>query len=125
MADFPDIVEASLRARFVSLGVQPGDVEEVFIRGAGAGGQKINKFKLIPTVSRRARLKPSTMRRAREVFLELQCLSLCLLKTTVETTERERFQIRITNVSLRCATFAYCFTGFARREARNGLPKIW
>jgi len=43
MADFPDIVEASLRARFVSLGVQPGEVEEHFIRGAGAGGQKINK----------------------------------------------------------------------------------
>ena len=43
MADFPDIVEASLRARFVSLGVQPGEVEECFLRGAGAGGQKINK----------------------------------------------------------------------------------
>jgi protein subunit release factor B len=43
MADFPTIVEASLRARFVSLGVQPDDVEESFIRGAGAGGQKINK----------------------------------------------------------------------------------
>ena len=43
MADFPDIVEAPLRARFVSLGVQPGDIEESFIRGSGAGGQKINK----------------------------------------------------------------------------------
>lgn len=43
MADFPDIVEASLRARFVSLGVQSNDVEEEFIRGSGAGGQKINK----------------------------------------------------------------------------------
>jgi len=43
MADFPDIVEAPLRARFVSLGVQPDDVEETFIRGTGAGGQKINK----------------------------------------------------------------------------------
>jgi protein subunit release factor B len=43
VADFPDVVEASLRARFVSLGVQPGEVEECFIRGAGAGGQKINK----------------------------------------------------------------------------------
>lgn len=43
MADFPDIVEASLRARFVSLGVAADEVEEVFIRGAGAGGQKINK----------------------------------------------------------------------------------
>ncbi|HEX2862035.1 MAG TPA: peptide chain release factor-like protein [Lacunisphaera sp.] len=43
MADFPDIVEASLRARFVSLGVKPDEVEECFIRGAGAGGQKINK----------------------------------------------------------------------------------
>jgi protein subunit release factor B len=43
MADFPGIVEASLRVRFVSLGVRPDDVEEQFIRGAGAGGQKINK----------------------------------------------------------------------------------
>ena len=43
MADFPDIVEAPLRARFVSLGVRPEEVEERFVRGAGAGGQKINK----------------------------------------------------------------------------------
>ena len=43
MADFPDIVEASLRTRFVSLGVRADEVEECFIRGAGAGGQKINK----------------------------------------------------------------------------------
>ena len=43
MADFPDIVEASLRARFVSVGVRPEEVEECFIRGTGAGGQKINK----------------------------------------------------------------------------------
>jgi len=43
MAEFPDILEASLRARFVSLGVHPGEVEERFVRGAGAGGQKINK----------------------------------------------------------------------------------
>lgn len=43
MADFPDIVEASLGARFVSLGVRPEEVEERFVRGTGAGGQKINK----------------------------------------------------------------------------------
>ncbi len=43
MAGFPDILEASLHARFVSLGVRPGDVEERFVRGTGAGGQKINK----------------------------------------------------------------------------------
>jgi protein subunit release factor B len=43
MADFPDIVEAPLRARFASLGVRPGEVEERFVRGTGAGGQKINK----------------------------------------------------------------------------------
>ena len=43
MADFPDIVEASLRARFVSLRVRPEEVEERFVRGTGAGGQKINK----------------------------------------------------------------------------------
>jgi hypothetical protein len=58
MADFPDIVEASLRARFVSLGVRPEDVEERFVRGAGAGGQKINKFKLISTVFPMARATP-------------------------------------------------------------------
>jgi protein subunit release factor B len=43
MSDFPDIVEASLRQRFVSLGVRPEEVEERFVRGTGAGGQKINK----------------------------------------------------------------------------------
>jgi protein subunit release factor B len=43
MAGFPDIVEASLAARFISLDVKPGEVEERFVRGAGAGGQKINK----------------------------------------------------------------------------------
>lgn len=43
MADFPDIVEASLRARLVSLRVRPEDVLERFVRGSGAGGQKINK----------------------------------------------------------------------------------
>lgn len=43
MAEFPDMVEASLRARFVSLGMRPEEVEERFVRGTGAGGQKINK----------------------------------------------------------------------------------
>jgi peptide chain release factor len=43
MTDFPNIIEAPLRARFVSLDVRPQDVEERFVRGAGAGGQKINK----------------------------------------------------------------------------------
>ena len=43
MADFPDVVEAPLRARFVSLRVRPEEIEERFVRGSGAGGQKINK----------------------------------------------------------------------------------
>lgn len=43
MAEFPEILEAPLRAKFVSLGVRPEEVEERFVRGAGAGGQKINK----------------------------------------------------------------------------------
>ncbi len=43
VGEFPAIVEAALRARFVSLGVQPEEVEERFVRGTGAGGQKINK----------------------------------------------------------------------------------
>src|ERR1044072_6101782 len=43
MAEFPDIGDGPLRARFAALGVKPGDVEERFVRGSGAGGQKINK----------------------------------------------------------------------------------
>ena len=43
MAEFPDIVGAPLRARFVFLRVRPEDVDERFVRGTGAGGQKINK----------------------------------------------------------------------------------
>jgi protein subunit release factor B len=43
MAEFPDIVEAPLKARFVSLGVKPDEITERFVRGTGAGGQKINK----------------------------------------------------------------------------------
>lgn len=43
MAEFPELLEAPLRARFVSLGVRPEEVDERFVRGAGAGGQKINK----------------------------------------------------------------------------------
>lgn len=43
MAEFPEVLEAPLRAKFVSLGVRPEEVEERFVRGAGAGGQKINK----------------------------------------------------------------------------------
>jgi len=43
MAEFPEILEASLRVRFVSLGVKPDEIEERFVRGTGAGGQKINK----------------------------------------------------------------------------------
>ena len=43
MAEFPDMLEAPLRAQLVSLGVRPEDVEERFVRGSGAGGQKINK----------------------------------------------------------------------------------
>jgi peptide chain release factor len=33
----------SIKARLDKLGVLPGDVSEVFVRGSGAGGQKINK----------------------------------------------------------------------------------
>ena len=43
MVDFPAIVGAPLRARFVSLGVRSGDVEERFILGSGHGGQKLQK----------------------------------------------------------------------------------
>ncbi len=43
MPDFPHLLDDSLRQRLAALGVRPGDVDERFIRGAGAGGQKINK----------------------------------------------------------------------------------
>lgn len=43
MAEFPDIVDEPLRARFAALRVRPEEIEERFVRGSGAGGQKINK----------------------------------------------------------------------------------
>ncbi len=43
MAQFPDILDEALRQRLTALGVRPDDVEERFVRGTGAGGQKINK----------------------------------------------------------------------------------
>jgi protein subunit release factor B len=43
MANFPDILDEALRQRLCALGVRPEDVEERFVRGTGAGGQKINK----------------------------------------------------------------------------------
>jgi len=43
MPPFPEILDPALRARLAALGVRPEDVDERFIRGAGAGGQKINK----------------------------------------------------------------------------------
>lgn len=53
MAEFPDMVEASLRARFGALRVRPEEIEERFIRGAGAGGQKINKTSSTVTLRHR------------------------------------------------------------------------
>jgi len=41
MADLPD--DSSLRARMTKLRIREDDLEESFIRGSGAGGQKINK----------------------------------------------------------------------------------
>jgi protein subunit release factor B len=37
------MLDPALHQRLVALGVRPEDVVERFIRGAGAGGQKINK----------------------------------------------------------------------------------
>ncbi len=39
----PDPREAALSKRMKRLGIKEEDLEESFIRGAGAGGQKINK----------------------------------------------------------------------------------
>jgi protein subunit release factor B len=43
MAGFPLQIEQDVRRRLAAVGVQPADVEERFVRGAGPGGQKINK----------------------------------------------------------------------------------
>jgi peptide chain release factor len=43
MAGFPLQIEQDVRRRLAALGVRPDDVEERFVRGAGPGGQKINK----------------------------------------------------------------------------------
>jgi protein subunit release factor B len=43
MGDFPEIVDPALRQRLAALDVRPADVIERFVRGTGAGGQKINK----------------------------------------------------------------------------------
>lgn len=53
MAEFPELLEAPLRAKFVSLKVRPEEVEERFVRGAGAGGQKINKTSSTVTLRHR------------------------------------------------------------------------
>lgn len=37
------IDDATLRARMLKLGIREEELEETFIRGTGAGGQKINK----------------------------------------------------------------------------------
>jgi len=50
MADGFSQLDDILRRRLAAVGVRPEDVEEKFIRGAGPGGQKINKFKLISAV---------------------------------------------------------------------------
>ena len=36
-------MDDSLETRLTRLGISPADLEETFIRGSGAGGQKINK----------------------------------------------------------------------------------
>jgi protein subunit release factor B len=43
MTGFPLQIEANVRRRLAALGVRPDDVAERFVRGAGPGGQKINK----------------------------------------------------------------------------------
>ena len=43
MTGFPLQISADVRRRLTDLGVRPDDVDERFVRGAGPGGQKINK----------------------------------------------------------------------------------
>ncbi len=40
---FPETFAQGLRVRAAKLGLRPEDVSEAFVRGSGAGGQKINK----------------------------------------------------------------------------------
>ena len=51
MAGFPLQIEQDVHRRLAAPGVQPGDVEECFVRSTGQGGKKIKDFRLIPTVS--------------------------------------------------------------------------
>ena len=39
--------EARLAARMLSLGIREEDLVETFVRGAGPGGQKINKTSIV------------------------------------------------------------------------------
>jgi protein subunit release factor B len=43
MNEFPPGLDPDARVRLEALGVRAADVDERFVRGAGAGGQKINK----------------------------------------------------------------------------------
>ncbi len=43
MTGFPLQIEPDVRRRLAALAVDPGAVEERFVRGTGPGGQKINK----------------------------------------------------------------------------------
>ncbi len=43
MTDFPSQISPHTRQRLAELGVAAAEVEERFVRGAGPGGQKINK----------------------------------------------------------------------------------
>lgn len=72
---------STLEERLRRLGVEPGDIEETFIRGSGPGGQKINKTS-------------STVRLVhRPTGVEIRCQD-----------ERSQSQNRLTALERLCAT---------------------
>ncbi|MBX3736495.1 MAG: peptide chain release factor-like protein [Candidatus Didemnitutus sp.] len=53
MSEWPDCVAEDLAVRLERIGSRAADFEERFVRGAGAGGQKINKTSSTVCVSHR------------------------------------------------------------------------
>lgn len=61
--------ESQLAARMARLGIREGDLEERFIRGSGAGGQKVNKTSsCVQLVHRPSRIEVRCQRERSQVM---------------------------------------------------------